>query len=60
MICMNQVILARAFRGELVEQDPADEPASVLLERIRKNAHATTIETRAGRGAIIAGGTQDE
>ena len=28
-------LLAKAFRGELVEQDPSDEPASVLLERIR-------------------------
>lgn len=36
--------LAKAFRGELVPQDPNDEPASVLLQRIsrkRKNGVAT-------------------
>jgi len=30
-----QSVLAAAFRGELTERDPNDEPASVLLERIR-------------------------
>lgn len=32
---LDQAVLAKAFRGELVPQDPDDEPASVLLERIR-------------------------
>jgi type I restriction enzyme, S subunit len=32
---LDQSILARAFRGELVPQGPDDEPASVLLHRIR-------------------------
>ena len=33
---LNHSILAKAFRGELVPQDPNDEPASVLLDRIRQ------------------------
>jgi len=32
---LDQSILAKAFRGELVPQDPRDEPASELLARIR-------------------------
>lgn len=32
---LTKSILAKAFRGELVPQDPNDEPASVLLERIK-------------------------
>jgi type I restriction enzyme S subunit len=44
---LEAAILARAFRGELVPQDPEDEPASVLLERIRARRAA---EPRAKRG----------
>jgi type I restriction enzyme, S subunit len=33
--CLTPATLAKAFRGELVPQDPNDEPAGVLLERIR-------------------------
>ena len=31
---LRRSVLERAFRGELVPQDPSGEPASVLLDRI--------------------------
>ena len=47
---LRQAVLRKAFAGELVPQDPADEPASVLLERIRaERATAPTSAARAGR-----------
>jgi len=35
---LTQSILAKAFRGELVPQDPNDEPAEALLRRIRQQS----------------------
>jgi type I restriction enzyme, S subunit len=40
---LTQSILAKAFRGELVPQDPNDERASVLLERIRQERNGAPI-----------------
>jgi type I restriction enzyme, S subunit len=38
---LRQSILKQAFSGQLVAQDPADEPAGVLLARIRAMKEAT-------------------
>ena len=50
---LRQSILKKAFSGQLVAQDPHDEPASVLLDRIRverekvvKNNHAKKTKKR--------------
>jgi restriction endonuclease S subunit len=43
---LDQAVLAKAFRGELVPQDPNDEPASVLLERIRAERAGSVGQTR--------------
>ncbi|QVM87855.1 restriction endonuclease subunit S [Pseudomonas lalucatii] len=50
---LTQSLLAKAFRGELVPQDPNDEPASVLLERIRAQ-RAAQPKARRGRKAAAA------
>ena len=47
---LTQSILAKAFRGELVPQDPNDEPASELLARI-KAQRATAPKAKRGRKA---------
>jgi len=43
---LRQAILKAAFAGKLVPQDPNDEPAAVLLERIRSQRPAAERPTR--------------
>jgi len=46
---LDQSILAKAFRGELVPQDPNDEPANLLLERIRAERERLGNSTKRGK-----------
>ena len=45
---LTQSLLSKAFRGELVPQNPNDEPASVLLERIKAERTKGEIEAKGG------------
>ena len=47
---LRQSILKQAFSGKLVPHDPADEPASVLLERIRADREAEAQAAAASNG----------
>ena len=44
---LRQSILKQAFSGQLVPHDPNDEPASMLLERIRATQHEQAREPAA-------------
>ncbi|MFT2721981.1 hypothetical protein ACMT4L_18480 [Deinococcus sp. A31D244] len=56
---LTPALLAKAFRGELVPQDPNDEPASVLLNRIRAAREAEGGKRGRGRPAKAAAGSGD-
>jgi type I restriction enzyme S subunit len=45
---LDAAILAKAFQGELVPQDPNDEPARLLLDRIRADQIRSPKKDRAG------------
>lgn len=45
---LTQSLLAKAFRGELVPQDPRDEPASELLKRIQVELEKAAIKKKKG------------
>jgi type I restriction enzyme S subunit len=49
-----QAILKAAFSGQLVAQDPNDEPASVLLERIRAERARREEERKTSRRKPMA------
>ncbi|WP_316229996.1 hypothetical protein [Bradyrhizobium sp. SZCCHNR1051] len=52
---LEAAILTKAFKVELVPQDPNDEPASVLLERIRaQRAAAAPPNGKRGRRAPLS------
>lgn len=48
---LRQSILKQAFSGNLVAQDPADEPASVLLERIKAEKQSSSKPTKKRKAA---------
>jgi len=51
---LTQAILAKAFKGELVAQDPSDEPAEQLLARIKAaREQAETLEKAAKKVAKV-------
>ncbi|WLF70974.1 restriction endonuclease subunit S [Clostridium septicum] len=57
---LREMILDLAVRGKLVEQDPNDEPASVLLERIKKEKERLIKEKRIKKEKPLAEISEEE
>lgn len=58
---LTPLTLAKAFRGELVSQDPSDEPASALLARIaaQRESTASVSKIRQPRAPRVARAPKD-
>jgi len=57
---LRELILELAVRGKLVPQDPNDEPASVLLERIAQEKAQLVKEGKIKKSKKLPGITEDE
>ncbi len=57
---LRELILTLAVQGKLVPQDPADEPASVLLQRIRAEKDRLIAEGKIKRDKPLAEISEDE
>ena len=57
---MRELVLGLAVQGKLVEQDPRDEPASVLLERIEAEKHRLIEEKKTRKQKPLPPASEEE
>ena len=57
---LRELILTLAVQGKLVPQDPADEPAGVLLQRIRAEKDRLIAKGKSKRGKPLAEIAEEE
>ena len=57
---LRELILTLAVQGKLVPQDPADEPASRLLQKIRAEKDRLIAEGKIKKGKLLAAITDEE
>ena len=50
---LTPALFAKAFRGELVEQDPNDEPAEKLLERVKAEKAVVPVSKSKAKKAVV-------
>lgn len=60
VVRLRELILTLAVQGKLVPQDPADEPASVLLEKIRAEKERLVAEGKIKRDKPLTVVTEEE